>query len=329
MIAPKPLPKPRRLPKETRLTICAAFMSSYGIVMCADSQETVGVMKFDAPKLTIRPEPSDPEDKVRMIFAGAGHGPFIDKLVDKMWEAASSGSDMSTEAVVARVEEANIEWHKKIWEAYGNTSRPEAEILFAIYVQKQPVDYGEEKFILENPVSLYRASGPIISRIESFGFVGVGGELGHYLAEHIRTMDDIENDIGTGLYILANAKKYVDGCGGPTQLAVLMIDGSIHTISAHDASSLEDGISKISAEVHYLLSSVLDVRMNKTEINATARNTAKEIQVIRSEMHSSAKRWIRVPRRLKNSMKQVYIIRKKWPPVKVMPSAPHTSEDQP
>ncbi len=71
---------------EEALTICAGFKFNYGIVLCADSQETVGDMKFDAPKLVIRPTVGDPDDELRMMFAGAGDAAFIDNLVDRIWQ---------------------------------------------------------------------------------------------------------------------------------------------------------------------------------------------------------------------------------------------------
>ena len=66
-------------------------------------------MKFDAQNLVIRPSVGSRVDKVRMVFAGAGDGPFIDKLIDKMWEASQGGPEMSMSAVFDRVETANIE----------------------------------------------------------------------------------------------------------------------------------------------------------------------------------------------------------------------------
>ncbi len=96
------------------VTMCAGFKSTYGVVLCADSQETVGVMKFAAPKLVILPSIGNADDQVRMVFAGAGNGPFIDKLVEKMWEAALRGPGMTSADVFDRVEDANIEWHRRI-----------------------------------------------------------------------------------------------------------------------------------------------------------------------------------------------------------------------
>src|ERR1700722_16781927 len=118
--APKPLPgpKPKRPPKRGSMTICAGFNSEYGVVLCADSQETRGSMKFDAPKLVIKPSVGTPEDTVRMLFAGAGDGPFIDKLVDRMWQAAQCGPNAAINEVITKIEDANIEWHQRIWPLY-------------------------------------------------------------------------------------------------------------------------------------------------------------------------------------------------------------------
>ena len=78
-----------------------------------------------------------------------------------------------------------------------------------------------------------------MSPVDDYAFAGIGGELGGFLAEHVRIdTESIEDDVGASLYILENAKKYIDGCGGETQIAALMLDGTIHKMNAWDARAL-------------------------------------------------------------------------------------------
>ena len=52
MMAPRPLyPKPSRPPRRKAVTIIAGFRSDEGIVICADTQETVEGTKRNVPKL--------------------------------------------------------------------------------------------------------------------------------------------------------------------------------------------------------------------------------------------------------------------------------------
>lgn len=316
MPEPQPGTKPTSRGEERRVTICAGFSSMYGVVLCADSQETVGVMKFDAPKLVIMPEIGSRTDAVRMTFAGAGNGPFIDKLVSKMWEAAVRGPEMSHAEVLERIEDAIIDCHQKIWGVYGKVGeRPEAEIIFALYA--------------ENRVKLYKATGPIVSPpVESHVFAGIGGELGAFLAEHLRGGgDSLQGDVGIGSYIIENAKRYVDGCGGDTQIAALMIDGSIQTMNAWDTRKMADTIFSIGRGIYYLFSSAVDMGETKKSLDEIGKGVVKEIHSSRGQLRKEIRKFIRIRPSLMKKFKAMY--RKiEWPSLTAS-SGSHTSVDQP
>src|SRR6266404_5629863 len=63
------------------VTIIAGFKGYDGIVLCADTQETVQGFKRKVPKLRV--EPAKVGGDLAVAFCGAGHGPFIDKVVDR------------------------------------------------------------------------------------------------------------------------------------------------------------------------------------------------------------------------------------------------------
>src|SRR5260370_31797210 len=93
---PRPLPKyiprqkPERLPKRRAVTIVAGFRFNTGIILCADTQETIqNYSKTWTPKLVVKPHPwtgTDSPDDLMVAFAGAGDGPFIDKVTERAWE---------------------------------------------------------------------------------------------------------------------------------------------------------------------------------------------------------------------------------------------------
>lgn len=310
------MPKPQpisRFREVKRVTICAGFKSSLGVVICADSQETTGTMKFDAPKLVIRPSVGEPTDQVRMAFAGAGHGPFIDKLTDEMWKAAKRGPQMDHASVLNRVEDAVIECHRKIWGLYGADSRPETEMLFVIYTDTQ--------------VELYKSHGPIVLSVSDQAFVGVGEELAAYICEHVRSgTDSLEEDVSTGLYIIENAKKYVDGCGGDTQIAAVFVDGSIQRMLNHDARKMAETIFQMGRSIYFLFSLSTSLGGSKSDLQSVMKGVEKDIHDARAELRREAKGAIRLPKRLKAAQKVVY--RKiEWPPL-VKRLVPQMSEDQ-
>ena len=83
---PYPRPPFKRLPRSKYVTIAAGFHCIEGIVLCADTQETVdNYIKRNVPKIAVRPQWTDDKSIPRVVFAGAGDGDLIDSLVGKMW----------------------------------------------------------------------------------------------------------------------------------------------------------------------------------------------------------------------------------------------------
>src|ERR1700736_2006283 len=88
----QPYALPQKSMRGRAVTIVAGFKCKEGIVLCADKQETIEPLKRHVPKLRIEPKRDfyggDLADELMVAFAGAGNGPFIDKLVSRAWEDA-------------------------------------------------------------------------------------------------------------------------------------------------------------------------------------------------------------------------------------------------
>ena len=85
------------------MTIVAGFKSYQGVVLCADTQETVLHSKRHVPKLRFEPDSlthsirksMDQEvTDVAAAFCGAGDGPFIDKLINEAWKTAQKAKSL-------------------------------------------------------------------------------------------------------------------------------------------------------------------------------------------------------------------------------------------
>lgn len=304
MISPKPKtpkPNPIRLKKRKRMTICAGFKSMYGVVLSADTQETLGSTKIRIPKLVIKPHVGEPTDKVRMLFAGAGDGIFVDRLIEEMWKAAERCKGTKIGEVFEDVETALVDWHTKIWKVYAGTGdKPDSELIFAIYVLHE--------------IRLYKAFGPTVTEIQDYAFIGCGRELAEFLVDHVRVdTDSIEEDFATSLYIISNVKEHVDDCGGDTQIAALFLDGSIQTMNTYQAGQLTQGIQDIARSIFYLFSVACNSESSRDDVNRTARGTATEINRIRAALKKSVPDRVRVSQELKDSVQTLYQ-RIEWPP---------------
>src|SRR5208283_4198127 len=161
IVGPKlvlPRPKVPRLERaKPPVTIASGFKCRDGIVICADTLETVGDYgKRQQSKIVIKPAPNPTllvaltVEELRKgsaptptivgprciaVFAGAGESDFIDKLVEHLWtqiESATSYADR-----IAAIEEGTIEFHQRYWPVYPSDQRPEAHVLVALWTPQR------------------------------------------------------------------------------------------------------------------------------------------------------------------------------------------------
>jgi hypothetical protein len=190
------------------MTIVAGFKCSDGIVLCADSQETINsYLKVNVPKLVTRPLEFKAGDKSRAVFAGSGDGPFVDKLINSMWGAAmAAGADL--DEISLAMEEATIAIHERLWQMYSDNNKPEASIIFGIAASQD--------------TKLFRSHGPIVNPVDTYACAGCGDVIAKYICDRLYspTMDVSQCAI-LALYVLLHTKRYVEGCGGLSYVVIL------------------------------------------------------------------------------------------------------------
>jgi hypothetical protein len=139
-------------PRSTAVTIAAGFKCTDGVVLCADTQETVGdYKKRNAVKITVKPgvnpvpvikeprrigdprppEELDPNPELIVGFAGAGDSSFLEKLVDKAWSRISQAATF--EERCATLEAGVVEFYEKFWPIYPDSMKPDASLLVGLW----------------------------------------------------------------------------------------------------------------------------------------------------------------------------------------------------
>lgn len=209
-----PRPKPERLPKGKRVTICAGFHCAEGIILCADTQETVGAFKRHVPKLGIRPFPNYREDSPHIVFAGAGEADLIEFLADAIGSAIAGQKTL--DKMIEKAQKKLLEIYSSLSSSYQSGYMPEAWMLVGMSCPP----HGCELVTISN--------GPIIRRNVAKDSIGCGTSLSTYLSDKLplpkATFSEI---VPAALYVIDQAKEHVDGCGGETHLATLRYDGKV------------------------------------------------------------------------------------------------------
>lgn len=146
------------------MTIIAGFRCQDGIVVCADTQETLGSAKRNVPKLEFTHGPTWSAEQNKMInhdlalaMCGAGDSPFVDKVASRAWDALRGVADIyeASDAVESMIKET----YREFGEIYQPGSFPQAELIYGITIGGQS--------------RLFQASGPLVNE-KSYASSGIG-----------------------------------------------------------------------------------------------------------------------------------------------------------
>src|SRR5258708_3371142 len=199
MIAPKPLfqPKPKRLSRHP-VTILAAFKCSDGVVLCADTQETVEYTKTHVPQLRFFPSghQKDPSDDLVVGFAGAGNsGPFIDKVVERDWGDAQIATCFE-EACIA-IDESIKNSHREYGEIYQPGYLPSVRLIYGV--------------TMEGKSKLFSSDGPVVCERDTYDSHGTGDTLAKFIAAQMFSpLLELSQLVILAAYAVYQAKRHAD-----------------------------------------------------------------------------------------------------------------------
>jgi 20S proteasome alpha/beta subunit len=209
MIAPKPRTQfgIRQIERLRRMTVAAGYICDEGVILCADTQETIpGYTKTDANKLMSFNLPD-----LCLVFAGAGNNAVqIDETVHEIAGKFRSSAPTNGEQIRKALREILEELFPKAH--YPRQSGPEVDLLMAV----QSVD----------AVQLFRVSDGSIAPVHHTACIGSGVVLGTQLFQRYYNKDVSLFDAALiSIYVLFHVKRWVDGCGGKTDISLIQRTG--------------------------------------------------------------------------------------------------------
>ncbi len=247
------------------MTIIAGFKGHDGIVLCADTQETIGISKRKISKLRV--EPSINQSELGVAFCGAGdNGPFIDKTVDLAWKQAQSATSLDT--ACEEIERSIKKTYREFGRIYQSGACPEAELIYGVKMQ------GMSK--------LFHAYGPIINSAVYYS-AGVGQYLADFLAFRMfKDYLDVRQLQIIAAYILFQAKEHVDGCGGDSEIAILRDRGLSGRVDASRIDKISEVISFTDTDLAQALLLCADFGMSNREFRKNIKNMTQMLGIARN-----------------------------------------------
>jgi len=231
------------------VTIIAGFKSYEGIVLCADTQETVGFSKRNVPKL--RFEPNDkadkgvPKDDLAVAFCGAtNNGAFMDEMVDLAWEEVQTAASLDEASDLIR--RSIKSYHAEATKNYQVGHLPDTELIYGIKM------FGDSR--------LFYSLGPVTRR-DQYATGGIGAYMADFLVSRMyKDYLPLKQCVILAVYSLFQAKEHVEGCGGDSHIAILRNEGTSGRIDWHRVEALTELLKYADETTGELLLEVADLQ---------------------------------------------------------------------
>ncbi|MGD1073094.1 MAG: hypothetical protein ABSB15_23495 [Bryobacteraceae bacterium] len=189
------------------MTIAAAFRCSDGIILGADTAVSGDDTKHDCKLFICTPPGNAPSC---LVMAGSGLFYKIKEFADRLLVSKTFDDLMSIDDVKDAIRQvARWEWYRELVNETNDSSQ-RADFLFAVK------DWGGNTAILHLcNYDLYP--------VPKFKCIGSGGSIATCLSTHLHKVNaPVEVFAPLALHIFKETKDYAEGCGGDTNMHLLI-----------------------------------------------------------------------------------------------------------
>lgn len=227
----KPRPKPSRLGKRKRVTIIAAFQCSDGLLMCADSEQTISVES----KSQTRKIFASRYDFGSVAIGGAGDASLIEYVQQRLHRDLTFNPPTLATFESSLVTYADDVFDKQIrpYATFPSNYIPEFELLIGLQMN------GEYR--------LYRWERNFVYHVPS-GHTSIG--IGTLQSESLMGNQQLlwlpaNQMLFSALRMMLRVKQLVQGCGGKTEVLCLSNDGSLISLPTRYIDAIEHLVDEV------------------------------------------------------------------------------------
>lgn len=294
------------------MTIAAGFICMDGIVLCADTQETTGYTKNNTEKIR-----QWADDGLCIAIAGAGDTELIETIGERIqhalvWEYSPKTLRMTDKVRDIIQQEMSSSFRRYIapYAAFPRDDRPACDLLIVVAVKNE----------VNNYECLFKASGTTVRQIEFGGdCVGSGLILAKSLMERFcNSFMDLDELTLAMCYVMFQTKKWVDGCGGNTDLIVASYQRDLFSgISSRDIELLEKQFELSEETINLLLTDLVNPNKTNEWMEWRISHARKDRERTIKELYGEGSRLLEMLKRMARNR-----------PIPSMPSVPQTSSGQ-
>jgi hypothetical protein len=240
------------------VTIAVGFRCSDGVLLCADSQITYGSRKVYQAKIF------KIQDGEYLTYTG---DTLLAKELVAALKEATKGITGAAAAKTAR--QVYTAFHREHYTAAPKAEKAHAEILCSVREGRS--------------VNLFYGKGRHWVPIETYCALGIGEEHGEALFQILYDPAVTTTQMGySAIYALRRIKGLVEGCGGPTQLRVILDDPDVipkpQWLAKTTLERIESDFDFFDKAIQPLIWSFADHAVDRQSFQATLAATTKRLK---------------------------------------------------
>jgi hypothetical protein len=268
--------KPRRAGKRKNLTLVAAFRCYEGVIICADSQETLSI-----PVSDIYAEYRCQVDKIDiqhlnnydLAAGGAGHGPLIDGFHDQLSDAVrtwDAGLDATT--LKEKIRQLLFTYHRN---EVALCASADKDICFIVCLKHRAAG--------RDPM-LWYTSGPTIRAVESHVLIGWEEPIYRHFVDRLYrgSNDGANRALIVGLYVMLLGKSTSNVIGGRTKV-IKVTPNVIREESADSIAEVERRMETFARILEDVTLWCPDASVSNHEFPAYLDNIEKQLMSLREQ----------------------------------------------
>jgi hypothetical protein len=264
------------------MTILAGFSCSFGAILCADTQETVGYAKRNVSKIEVREERVN---EFRVAIAAAGSGPYADKLTQQLFGAICAHKEYDPGDIISDIETTVTDFHfKHFWPRADVQNAPQVELLIILQPTKDDIVPG----FPGHPLLLHVAE-TAVNIVQETKTVGIGSWLADYILDRLYLGCGNRNYMtALGAYLIKEVRENVDGCGKEAEVMFFGSDGSWEDISGSDQirflENYVEEINSIFSTVFFHVAQIpLSAPTQRIEASSTIEHVTEAVEQVREK----------------------------------------------
>jgi len=242
------------------VTIAAGFPCSDGLIICADTQEIIaGYSKVDTEKIRVF---SNVPDAYNVVFTGAGDAGLIDTFVDSVTDDLQQKNLQGQTRIGSEIKASllkSFQDHIDPWASFPREDRPTVELLIGVQCQAS--------------IRLYHFEGTGFSQCHLPKCIGTGVALANSLTSQVFVnLLPVSQGFLAATYILRQCKRWVDGCGGNTDIITMAASSlNLSRVPSIDVTELERHFDEFLTYFHPMLISIADSNFSESQIDEVVR----------------------------------------------------------